>query len=168
MFNAPIPGMSLTGEPKKYPWERPPEYSKPDDVANYYLDRLTDEKVMKATLDYLEVGDLTLRELVEGITRIGVSKGLHTIDAGLLVAPLLHKTIKVVADGAGVDYDEGLTDKKNEEEIERVRKRLMTKKMLAKFEPTKEEAESFEEASEEAPEELEEEPKPQGLIARRK
>ena len=27
MFDAPIPGQSLTTEPKNYPWERPPEMS---------------------------------------------------------------------------------------------------------------------------------------------
>jgi hypothetical protein len=164
MFKAPIPGMSLTGEPKKYPWERPPELSSPEDVAEYYLDKLSDESAMKPLLDYLAVGDLTLKELVEGITRIGVSRGLHTIDTGLLVAPLLHKTIKLVADSVGIEYDEGLVDKKAEEQYQKDRKRLFTRKMLAKL---KDNEMPEEEAlpKEEMP--VEEE-KPQGLIARRK
>jgi hypothetical protein len=162
MFNAPIPGMSLTGEPKKYPWERPPELVTSEDVANYYLDKLTTEDTMARVLDTLAVGDLNLQELVEGLTRIGVSNGLHTIDAGLLVSPLIHKTIKIVADGAGVEYDEGIVDKGAKEDYEKARKRLLTKKMLSEMEPSKE---VVEEAVEEPVEEAEE--KPQGFIARR-
>lgn len=163
MFNAPIPGMSLTSEPKKYPWERPPELTKPEEVANYYLDRLTEEETMQGVLDTLTVGDLTLRELVEGLLRIGVSRGLHTIDAGLLVAPILHKTIKVVADGVGIEYDEGLVDVKAREEADKARKRLMVKKALSKIKP---EAEPVA-MEEELPEPVIEE-KPKGFMARRK
>lgn len=162
MFNAPIPGMSLTGEPRKYPWERPPELTKLDDVADYYLDKLTEADTMQSVLDTLNVGNLTLKELVEGITRLGVSKGLHTIDAGLSVAPLLHKTIKVVADNVGIEYDEGLVDKKAKEESDKARKRLMLKKALSKVEVKKKEAPAVE--AEDMP--LKEE-KPQGFMKRR-
>ena len=31
-----IPGQSLTGEPKGYAWERPPEFDKPEDALKYY------------------------------------------------------------------------------------------------------------------------------------
>lgn len=165
MFNAPIPGMSLTGEPKKYPWERPPELTKAEDVANYYLDRLTEKDTMGKVLDTLAVGDLSLREVVEGLTRIGVSRGLHTIDAGILVAPLIHKTIKVVADGVGLEYDEGVVDKKAQEDYEKARKRTLTKKMLSKMKASDMPVEdSIEEDMDEEP--LMEEP--QGLVARRK
>ena len=123
---------------------------------------------MKSILDYLAVGDLTLKELVEGITRVGVSKGLHTIDAGLLVAPLIHKTIKVIADAVDIEYDEGLVDKKAEAESEKNRRYLFTKKLLSKmdsgFDPLEEEV-PMEEPTEE---ELPVEDKPKGLIARRK
>ena len=34
MFNAPIPGMSLTTEPKGRPWENPPQYDDVDDVVS--------------------------------------------------------------------------------------------------------------------------------------
>lgn len=133
MINAPIPGMSLTGEPKKYNWERPPELVAPEDVAEYYLDKLSDKETMRGILDTLLTGDITLVSLVEGIMRIGVSRGLHTIDAGLTVAPLIHKTIKVVADNVGIDYEEGLIDKKGKEENEKTRRRLLTKKALERM-----------------------------------
>lgn len=162
MINAPIPGMSLTGEPKKYPWERPPELSAPEDVADYYLDALSKEETMKSVLDVLVVGDLNLRELVEGIMRLGVSKGLHTIDAGLLVAPLIHKTIKMVADAVDIEYDEGLVDKKAKDKQEKARTRLLTKKALSKMSIS-----DTDTVETEAPEEEEMEEPSQGLIPRR-
>lgn len=165
MFNAPIPGQSLTGEPKKYPWERPPELVKAEDVANHYLDKLTEEETMRSILDTLSFGDVTLKQLVEGITRIGVSEGLHTIDAGLLVSPLIHKTIKVVADGVGLEYDEGLVDTKAKEESAKNRKRLQIKKALSKVDMN-----TPEDVAEQPKLELETtvEDKPQGFMARRK
>jgi len=130
MINAPIPGMSLTGEPKKYPWERPPELVAPEDVADYYIEKLSDKDTMRSVLDLLVVGELTLVQTVEGLMRLGVSKGLHTIDAGLIAAPLVHKTIKLVADAVGIEYDEGLVDKKAKEETEKTRKEAFTRKFL--------------------------------------
>lgn len=162
MINAPIPGMSLTDEPKKYPWERPPELVAPEDVAEYYLDKLSNEEAMKSVLDVLVVGQLNLRELVEGMMRLGVSKGLHTIDAGLIVAPLVHKTIKMVADAVDIEYDEGLVDKKAKDKQEKARTRLLTKKALSKMSIS--EADTIET---EAPVEEEMEEPSQGLIPRR-
>lgn len=130
MINAPIPGMSLTGEPKKYPWERPPEMVDPEDVANYYIDKLSDKDTMRSVLDLLVLGELTLVETVEGLMRLGVSKGLHTIDVGLIVAPLIHKTIKLVADAIDIEYEEGIVDKKATEKTNKVRKEALTKKFL--------------------------------------
>lgn len=163
MINAPIPGMSLTSEPKKYPWERPPEMSAPEDVAEYYLDKLANEEAMKSILDVLVAGQLSLRELVEGMMRVGVSKGLHTIDAGLIVAPLIHKTIKMVADAVDIEYDEGLVDKKAKSKQEKARTRLLTKKALGKMSMSEDTTEEEMPVEEEM---LMEQPS-QGLIPRR-
>lgn len=130
MINAPIPGMSLTGEPKKYPWERPPELVEPEAVADYYIDKLSNKDTMRSVLDFLVLGELTLVETVEGLMRLGVSKGLHTVDTGLIVAPLIHKTVKLVADAVGIEYEEGIVDKKATEETKKMRKEALTKKFL--------------------------------------
>jgi hypothetical protein len=164
MINAPIPGMSLTGEPKKYPWERPPELVEPEAVADYYIDKLSNKDTMRSVLDMLVIGDLNLRELVEGMMRVGVSKGLHTIDVGLIVAPIVHKTIKMVADAVDIEYDEGLVDKKAKETNEKARRRLFTKKILSKVSSDNDVVEEVpaEEEKEVLVEEL-----TQGLIPRR-
>ena len=40
MFNAPIPGQSLTSEPKNYAWERPPQYDLPEEALMFHLEKL--------------------------------------------------------------------------------------------------------------------------------
>ena len=34
LLKAPIPGQSLTDEPKNYPWENPPEITDPEEGAS--------------------------------------------------------------------------------------------------------------------------------------
>ena len=114
MINAPIPGQSLTGEPKSYPWENPPKIVKPFDAAMYHLEQLDEPKKVTALLDMLEL-DVDLVTLVSGVLRMGVSEGIHTVDVSLLIAPVLHEFIKGHADRAGIDYNEGF----DEEDMDR-------------------------------------------------
>ena len=59
-FSAPIPGQSLTTEPKGRPWETPAKYSDPEDALEYYVSQIsipertiikprTDDKFIVAT-----------------------------------------------------------------------------------------------------------------------
>lgn len=129
-LNAPIPGESLTGSPKKYLWERPPEMTDPEEVAQYYLEKLsTNEEVVESAMAMLE-NDVTIKQLTQGLVRLGVSKGLHSIDVGLIVSPILHEALKSTADYLNIEYDEGLEDKKGREERQYASRLLKAKKML--------------------------------------
>ena len=45
-ITAPIPGQSLTGEPRQYAWERPPEYNTPEEALEFYLPKITDGETL--------------------------------------------------------------------------------------------------------------------------
>jgi len=111
MFNAPIPGQSLTTEPKNYPWENPPEYSNAEDALMWHMDRLDDPEKTKACLGLLELG-LDVVTLTEGLLRGAVAEGIHTIDTSLIIGPVIHEYITGTADAAGIDYKEGLSENK--------------------------------------------------------
>lgn len=113
-FNGPIPGQSLTTPQKQFPYERPPQLVKPEEVVEAYQEKLQDPKLMEDILTMLDLKGATLTELTKGLVRLGVAKGVHSIDSGLLVAPWLHETIRDAADKAGIDYDEGLVNKEEE------------------------------------------------------
>lgn len=111
MFNAPIPGQSLTTEPKNYPWENPPEYANPEDALMWHMDRLDDPEKTKAIMGLLELG-LDVVTLTEGILRGAVAEGIHSIDTSLIIGPVIHEYITGTADAAGIKYKEGLSDNK--------------------------------------------------------
>ncbi len=131
-FDGPIPGESLTREPKKFAWERPPEYVDPEDALMHYLDKILEAKTMEKILDALQLG-VPIKKLVDGILRTGVSEGLHTIDVSLLVAPAIHETIKGVADDLGLEYEEGLVDKEAEKKDKLLREKLKYKAKIRKM-----------------------------------
>lgn len=163
MFQAPIPGESLTRPPKQFPWERPPEMNDPEEVMQFYIDKLTDSDRMSAIMDTLEVG-MTIRDVTEGIVRVGVSEGMHSIDVGILVSPVIHQYIKSVAKALRIDYDEGFVDKKQQAEDQKKVMYLKTK--LA----AQQQKELVQEIKQEAPaveEEVVVETKPKGLMTRR-
>ena len=111
MFNAPIPGQSLTTEPKNYPWENPPEYADPEDALMWHMDKLGDPEKTKAALGLLELG-LDVVTLTEGILRGAVAEGIHSIDTSLIIGPVIHEYITGTADAANIEYKEGLSDNK--------------------------------------------------------
>ena len=168
MFEAPIPGESLTKPPKNYPWERPPEMVDPEEILMFYLDRIMKPDTMEPMMDALEIG-MTVRDLTSGLLRVGVSEGIHTVDASLLVAPAIHHAIKSTADRLGIDYEEGLEDKeakaKAKKEAEYLKSKVRISKIKKDGKPMLEEVPAVDEAVEKAS--LVEEPE-RGLMARRK
>ena len=107
MFSAPIPGQSLTSEPKNSPWENPPQMNKPEEAVLWHLKKLDKPKSVKSVVGLLGLG-LDLVTLTEGLLRGAVAEGRHSIDVSLLIAPVIHEYIKGIADASGVEYNEEL------------------------------------------------------------
>ena len=180
-FEAPIPGQSLTGEPKQYPWESPPELDKVEDVIKFYIDKLSSQEVMDDLFIALDEG-FPLNILVKSILTTGVMEGVHSIDVSMIVAPVLHEYILGAAKIQGVKVkerpttkDEELSEKEKatlaasiERGLEKSPKEDMGREVL-------EEALSFVQGKAEKPEQeetpMEEEDmpeeKPMGLMSRR-
>lgn len=115
MFAAPIPGQSLTTPPKNYAWERPPEVTDPEEAMQMHITRLSEPEILEAVLDAFEVGEVDVASMTKGIIRAAVAQGLHTIDVGMLVAPVVHEFIKQAAVTAGIEVEDGFEDKAGKE-----------------------------------------------------
>lgn len=179
-FGAPIPGESLTKAPKSFPWERPPEISKPEEAVDYYLEKLTEPKRMKSMLELLQL-DTDVVTFTEGILRSGVSRGLHSIDVSMVIAPVIHEFVKSSAEMAEIEFEEGLVDKKAEAKHERDIREAKAARLLRKMRkegPKKDEVKEAmsdpastdpipEEEDVAIPPQEEQEIKPKGLVARR-
>tara|TARA_R100000306_G_C4284460_1_gene96837 strand:+ start:34 stop:552 length:519 start_codon:yes stop_codon:yes gene_type:complete len=111
-FSAPIPGQSLTTEPRGRPWETPAKYSDPEDALEYYVAKLGDSDRTAHMLEILESG-LPVANLVDSITLTGVMQGLHSIDTAIIISTSLFDLIDAVADNAGIEYKKGLTPNNN-------------------------------------------------------
>ena len=119
-FTAPIAGQSLTTEPKGYAWERPPEMNEVSEVMNFYITRLGDQSVMDDVFTALDNG-FPLSTMVDSILGVGVMEGMHTVDASLIVSPVLHEYILAAAQVEDVNVKEHPvkkqdSDNKNNEE----------------------------------------------------
>ncbi len=159
-FDAPIPGEALTTAAGNRPWEKPPQYSTVEDALEYYVPRLTDTGFENDLLDTMELG-VPVTTMANTIQITGVMQGLHTVDVGLLLIPVLMEMLAFIGDRAGIKYEMG-TGKKPKSGLSDSKIHLALKKM-------KEEEDSKENLPEEEEEitTTVEEPVPSGLMARR-
>lgn len=120
------PGISWTDEPKSRPWQKPPKFTKITDIAQGYIDIISDKATINSLLDALESG-LTLDVIAETFMLGGVHKGIHTIDAGILVMPVIVEMLKTLADVHGVDVKTYASELESPELSPRVLKRALAK-----------------------------------------
>ena len=168
VFNGPVPGQSLTAEPKSLPFERPADIVDPIEALEMHIDNMSEPDAIEDALFFLEMG-LDLVTLVEGILRSAVMEGIHSLDISLIIAPVLHEHIKSIADAADLDYDEGFDDTGRDKTLEYERDTMRAKKLLKQI--SKEEGIEEEEPEVQVKEEPEMEtmdvvPPTQGLMSR--
>ena len=125
LLKAPIPGQSLTDEPKNYPWENPPEITDPEEAIAMHMSKFNDPEVIDNMLDLLDIG-FPVRALAESILTASVAAGWHNIDVSLIVAPFIHEHIISMANEAGVSYVEGF-EKDEEAAQEKERQFILAK-----------------------------------------
>ena len=170
MFEAPIPGQSLTNEPKNYTWENPPKFIYPEDALIWHMERLEEPERIKSIFHFLKLG-VDVVTLVESITRNAVAKGFHTIDVSLIISPVIHEYIVGIAEVAGIEFNEGLDEEEPDgEELAYDIREKEALKILAELKKNKEpNLDALEESLPEKPSVVQEEmpeEKPQGLMAR--
>lgn len=103
-LEAPIPGMSLTTEPGNSPWEQPPQLVTIQEVADFYISKLTeDQEAIDKTLDAIELG-VPLQSLANGAITFNMMKGIHTVDVGFLVMPIIVELFITLAELNDIKY----------------------------------------------------------------
>ena len=160
-LDAPVPGMSLTAEPKGRPWRRPYQYSTVDEAATYYMDLMLDPRFTDGLVEQVEVG-FPLAMIADVWISASTMEGLHSVDLGALVSPVVITMMKALLDAEGVSYEIG----DEEDEV------TMSKKEMIKLRDELLGSDDLESSEmpmvEEAPmEEPTEEPAPRGLMSRK-
>jgi len=175
-FDRPIPGESLTGEPGNNPWEQPPEINDIEELSVFYIQKLAKQDVIDDFAAMCELG-VTLPPIVESIYLQGVMRGIHTLDAGLNVAPVIHHFLKAAITEMGVEVkesNENPTDKAKAKE--KTRFQALAAKYLSEMEDSDDPGvELLSDIMNQEPEQgmapeqepmMEQEEKPQGLMAK--
>jgi hypothetical protein len=122
----------------------------------YYLPRLSSPELAPRLLDVIERG-IPLTSLAETIVTGGAMQGIHSIDVGILVNPILVEFMKGMAEIADIEYNLGDKDKDEAPDPQLIQ--LAMKEL-------KESEDVIEQAGQDTQEEMTEE-EPQGLMARR-
>jgi len=159
MFEAPIPGESLTVEPGGRPWEQPAQYNTVEEALDHYITQMSSDEFYDQLVEVLEMG-VPVTTLVDIIQTSGMMNGKHTVDVGILIAPALIEMIMLIGDTAGVKYTTGLDKKEDPERKNNVNVALARKEL-------QEELDNKSDEPTEEPEEMVEDEMPKGLMARR-
>jgi len=115
-LTAPIPGQSLTVEPGSVPWEQPSQYVTLDEVATFYSDKMNDVEAIHELMGLLK-RNIPIVSIVNGMVKMGLMKGYHTVDTGFLVTPILAEIIKTLAELNDVPYSMTAEDVGKEDRV---------------------------------------------------
>jgi hypothetical protein len=153
-LDAPIPGEGLTHELGDRPWQKPAQLTNVDEVMPFYREKILDEEFIPQLLQVIELG-IPLTTIANAMQSAAVMEGVHSIDVGILMLPIIVELLKYVAENNDKKYVTGMEKrdvKPNDE--------MVTALAMKEID---EEAGMQEEPAEEEPVE---EPQPRGLMAR--
>jgi len=105
-LNGPIPGQSLTTEPGNRPWEKPPRITGVQEAIDFYVDKLTEPKTTAMIMDKVEEG-MPLILMADTFQTLSVAKGIHSLDTGVIVTPVIVELLKAMAEDMDVEYTVG-------------------------------------------------------------
>tara|TARA_B100000424_G_scaffold226920_1_gene187536 strand:+ start:170 stop:676 length:507 start_codon:yes stop_codon:yes gene_type:complete len=101
IFDAPIPGQSLTNTPGNYPWEHPPQYTNIKEASEYVWDILHKEKNADQVLTFLKNG-IPVEAIARTILFGGFMEGKWSVDVALLIAEVVFKQIMAMGVRANI------------------------------------------------------------------
>ena len=88
VFDAPIPGQSLTDEPGNYPWEHAPQTASIEEATDYVYESMMKPENMERMFTLLRMG-IPIEALVKIITFSGFLEGRWTVDTAKLLEPIV-------------------------------------------------------------------------------
>ena len=106
MFDVPIPGQSMTAELGSRPWQTPPKLTTVEQALDYYIPKLTSPEKLGTLLNLIEQG-VPLVLIADTLQSLSIMEGIHTIDVGILVIPVLVETMIYLAEEADIKYTVG-------------------------------------------------------------
>lgn len=130
VFSAPIPGQSLTDEPKNYPWERPPEITDPREAIKFHIDGINKPEALDNIIEMLQLG-IPVNALSKTALTTAQMEGIHSVDVSLIIGDVIKEELISIAEEAGIDYVTGdepskmdVKEKEEQEVLALLRKKI--------------------------------------------
>ena len=130
LLEAPIAGQSLASEVGGWPWEQPPQYSTVEETLGFYLPRLTEPTLQNELMNVIEMG-LPLTTIANALQQGAVMQGVHSLDVGILVMPVIMEMLAYLAEERGIEFNMG-TNVEVDDSPSGVAVKLALKKLKAK------------------------------------
>ncbi len=105
-LSRPIPGQSLTHELRDRPWQNPPQFNTVEESMGWYLERFENDEIVEELMSIIEMG-IPISTIANSMQLGAVLQGIHTIDVGVLVMPILIEIMKTLAEKTGIEYKMG-------------------------------------------------------------
>ena len=155
-FSRPVPGQSLTHELRARPWQNPPQFSTVEESMDWYLDRFDNPELVQEILSIIESG-IPLSTIANSMQLGAVLQGVHNIDVGVLIIPIIIEIMKTLAEKTDTKYVMGDEPEESDRPSDAVLESALNKIKGMTVEDMPEEEMMEEETDEE----------PMGLMARR-
>lgn len=97
------PGISWTMPDKSMAWQNPPKITNLAEIANGYISMLSHPEMADDMLDALETG-VPIAVVAETMMLSGVQSGVHSVDMGTLVMPVIIEMLKTTAELYNISY----------------------------------------------------------------
>ena len=102
-LSRPIPGQSLTHELRARPWQNPPQFTTVEESMDWYLERFDNPEIVQELLSVMESG-VPISTIANSMQLGAVLQGVHSIDGGMLIIPILIEIMKTLAEKTDTKY----------------------------------------------------------------
>lgn len=161
IFDAPVPGQSLTDTPGNARWEHPPEYTDVEEASEYVWERLHKKEILEQVVTFLE-NNIPVEAVARMVLFGGFMEGKWTPDVAILLSEIVFKQIVAIGVKAEVpNMKMFLKDQSNNKFRSKFAKFKVEKEFQKEIATDKNKAKEF---VEKMKEELKEEP--EGLMAK--
>ena len=101
LFSRPPAGYSLTQEPNKWPWDRPPQYTKIEDAYKSIRTKMLEPSAWYDILNLLDAG-ISVETIIRSVTFGAFTQGIVNPDLAELLLPPLCIMLTLEASKAGI------------------------------------------------------------------
>lgn len=100
-FNRAVPGFSLTQEPGKWPWEKPPKHVDPEETVDSIIDKLEVQETRDEIASLMAAG-VSIEEITSILAVHGVNRGNFNPDLAEMIKGPLAFYLLGMADEYGI------------------------------------------------------------------